>query len=26
VFWQYGTAPDGVWIPEQGVAGYRGRG
>jgi 7-cyano-7-deazaguanine reductase len=26
VFWQHGTAPDGVWIPEQGVAGYRGRG
>ena len=26
VFWQYGTAPDSVWIPEQGVAGYRGRG
>ena len=26
VFWQHGTAPDGVWIPDQGVAGYRGRG
>ena len=26
VFWQYGTPPEGVWIPEQGVAGYRGRG
>ena len=26
VFWSSGAAPDGVWIPEQGVAGYRGRG
>jgi 7-cyano-7-deazaguanine reductase len=26
VFWQSGPAPDGVWIPEQGVAPYRGRG
>ena len=26
VFWQYGTPPDGVWIPEQGVKPYRGRG
>ena len=26
VFWQYGTLPDGVWIPEQGVKPYRGRG
>lgn len=26
VFWQHGTAPEGVWIPDQGVAGYRGRG
>jgi 7-cyano-7-deazaguanine reductase len=26
VFWQYGAPPDGVWIPEQGVAPYRGRG
>jgi 7-cyano-7-deazaguanine reductase len=26
VFWQYGTPPKDVWIPEQGVAGYRGRG
>jgi 7-cyano-7-deazaguanine reductase len=26
VFWQTGPAPDGVWLPEQGVAGYRGRG
>jgi len=26
VFWQHGTPPDGVWIPEQGVKPYRGRG
>ncbi len=26
VFWQCGTLPDGVWIPDQGVAPYRGRG
>ena len=26
VFWQYGTPPDQVWIPDQGVDGYRGRG
>ena len=26
VFWQTGTPPDGVWIPDQGVAAYRGRG
>jgi len=26
VFWQYGQSPEGVWIPDQGVAGYRGRG
>lgn len=26
VFWQHGTAPEGVWVPDQGVAGYRGRG
>ncbi|GBQ63096.1 7-cyano-7-deazaguanine reductase [Ameyamaea chiangmaiensis NBRC 103196] len=26
VFWQTGDAPVGVWIPEQGVAPYRGRG
>ena len=26
VFWQTGAAPEGVWIPEQGVAPYRGRG
>ncbi|ATN35118.1 NADPH-dependent 7-cyano-7-deazaguanine reductase QueF [Rhizobium cremeum] len=26
VFWQTGAAPEGVWLPEQGVATYRGRG
>jgi 7-cyano-7-deazaguanine reductase len=26
VFWQTGAPPDGVWIPDQGVPGYRGRG
>ena len=26
VFYQTGPAPNGVWIPEQGVPGYRGRG
>lgn len=26
VFYQTGPAPEGVWIPEQGVAPYRGRG
>ena len=26
VFWQSGAAPEGVWIPEQGVPPYRGRG
>jgi len=26
VFWQTGEAPAGVWIPDQGVAPYRGRG
>jgi 7-cyano-7-deazaguanine reductase len=26
VFWQHGTPPEGVWIPDQGVAPYRGRG
>ena len=26
VFYQTGEAPKGVWIPDQGVAGYRGRG
>lgn len=26
VFWQSGPAPAGLWVPEQGVAPYRGRG
>ena len=26
VFWQSGAPPEGLWVPEQGVAGYRGRG
>ena len=26
VFWQTGTLPDNVWLPDQGVAGYKGRG
>ena len=26
VFWQHGTIPAGTWVPDQGVAGYRGRG
>ncbi len=26
VFYQYGTAPDSLWIPDQGVPPYRGRG
>ncbi len=26
VFWQSGPAPSGLWIPDQGVASYRGRG
>jgi len=26
VFYQTGEAPEGVWIPDQGVAPYRGRG
>ena len=26
VFWQSGPAPEGLWVPEQGVPGYRGRG
>jgi 7-cyano-7-deazaguanine reductase len=26
VFWQTGPAPDGLWVPDQGVASYRGRG
>jgi 7-cyano-7-deazaguanine reductase len=26
VFWQTGKVPEGVWLPDQGVAPYRGRG
>ena len=26
VFWQSGPAPEGLWVPDQGVATYRGRG
>ncbi len=26
VFWQTGPVPEGIWIPDQGVAPYRGRG
>jgi 7-cyano-7-deazaguanine reductase len=26
VFWQSGAAPEGMWIPDQGVPPYRGRG
>ena len=26
VFYQHGTAPEGLWVPDQGVAPYRGRG
>lgn len=26
VFWQYGSPPEGVWMPDQNVAPYRGRG
>jgi 7-cyano-7-deazaguanine reductase len=26
VFWQTGTLPEGVWLPDPGVAPYRGRG
>jgi 7-cyano-7-deazaguanine reductase len=26
VFWQTGACPDGVWLPDQGVQPYRGRG
>ena len=26
VFWQSGPAPEGLWVPEQGVNSYRGRG
>ena len=26
VFWQHGAIPQGTWVPDQGVAPYRGRG
>ena len=26
VFWQTGKAAEGLWVPDQGVAPYRGRG
>ncbi|MCK0197659.1 preQ(1) synthase [Ancylobacter sp. 6x-1] len=26
VFWQSGPVPDGIWLPDQGVPAYRGRG
>jgi 7-cyano-7-deazaguanine reductase len=26
VFWQTSAPPEGLWLPDQGVAGYRGRG
>lgn len=26
VFWQDGTLPEGLWVPDQGVSPYRGRG
>lgn len=26
VFWQSGVPPEGLWLPDQGVPGYRGRG
>ena len=26
VFWQSGAAPEGLWLPDQGVSSYRGRG
>ncbi|MGV1014967.1 MAG: preQ(1) synthase [Methyloceanibacter sp.] len=26
VFWQHGSPPEGVWLPDQGVVPYRGRG
>jgi 7-cyano-7-deazaguanine reductase len=26
VFWQSGAAPEGLWLPDQGVPSYRGRG
>ena len=26
IFWQVGTLPEGIWLPDQGVTPYRGRG
>ncbi len=26
VFWQHGSCPDNIWLPDQNVPGYRGRG
>lgn len=26
IFWQHGVLPEGLWVPEQGVPPYRGRG
>ena len=26
VFWEHGSAPEGLWVPDQGVQTYRGRG
>ena len=26
VFWQTGAPPDGLWLPDQGIASYKGRG
>jgi 7-cyano-7-deazaguanine reductase len=26
IFWQTGTPPEGLWLPDQGVPPYRGRG
>ena len=26
IFWQTGLPPSGLWVPDQGVSGYRGRG
>jgi 7-cyano-7-deazaguanine reductase len=26
VFWQHGLLPEGLWLPDQGIAPYRGRG
>ncbi len=26
IFWQWGTCPDGLWVPDQNVPAYKGRG